>query len=216
MTGSKSEFISFFNKIARYHNPYTVFSDFVKLSAISLHNGICHNDELEQEYLSLINTYEKEHVDLFPKMLGCCVNALEVRQDFLGDLFMSLELGSKHTGQFFTSYDLSRMMASMLFSEQMSLLDERPFIKLSEPACGAGGMVIAQADAMLEAGYNPQQQLYAQCIDVDATVAMMCYVQLSLLGIPAQIVIGNSLSLSCSRVMYTPMYYIGRWKYKVN
>jgi precorrin-3B methylase len=35
----------------------------------------------------------------------------------------------------------------------------------------------------------------------------MCYIQLSLLGIPARVVIGNSLTLKYQREMYTPFLY---------
>ena len=212
---SKKEFIKLFNKLTRQHNPYTVFADFVKLSSIALHNGAHYSEELESEYMQIINSYDKKHIDIFPKLLGCCVEALEVMNDFLGDIFMELEIGNKKAGQFFTPYHLSKMMATMLHAENAKLLDTKPFMNLSEPACGAGGMVIAYADAMLDAGHNPQRQLYAQCIDVDSTAAMMCYLQLSLLGIPAEIVTGNALTLSTHRVMRTPMYYLHGWQYKL-
>lgn len=73
--------------------------------------------------------------------------------------------------------------------------------------CGAGGMVIAFAKVMLARGYNPQTQLRADCVDIDPVAARMCYIQLSLLGIPARVVIGNSLTLKYQREMYTPFWY---------
>ncbi|MGH5832872.1 N-6 DNA methylase, partial [Serratia marcescens] len=86
-------------------------------------------------------------------------------------------------------------------------LENEPYITLSEPTCGAGGMVIAFAKVMLARGYNPQTQLRADCVDIDPVAARMCYIQLSLLGIPARVVIGNSLTLKYQREMYTPFWY---------
>ena len=43
----------------------------------------------------------------------------------------------------------------------------------------------------------------------------MCYLQLSLLHIPAEIVIGNTLSLEVRSVMRTPAHYLGFWDSKL-
>ena len=127
-------FIALFNEIARYKNPYSVFSDFVTMSAISLHNSVNPDAGLEKEYLEIINSYDKKHIDIFPELLACCVEALEIPQDFLGSLYMELELGNSRTGQFFTPYPVSQMMASMLCGGSCSLLEREEFITLSEPA----------------------------------------------------------------------------------
>jgi hypothetical protein len=83
---------------------------------------------------------------------------------------------------------------------------------LDEPACGSAGMVIAFAYWMAEAGYNPSQQLYATCTDIDPMVADMAFIQLALLGIPAKVVTGNTLTLKANRVRYTPVYYFNDWQ----
>jgi hypothetical protein len=66
---------------------------------------------------------------------------------------------------------------------------------LDEPAC---------AYWLAEAGYNPSEQLYATCTDIDPMVADMAFIQLALLGIPAKVVTGNTLTLKANRVRYTP------------
>jgi len=43
----------------------------------------------------------------------------------------------------------------------------------------------------------------------------MCYVQLSLWHVPAEIIIGDTLSLKFREVYYTPSYYLGRWDVKL-
>ena len=37
---------------------------------------------------------------------------------------------------------------------------------------------------------------------------MMTYIQLSLLGIPAKVVLGDTLSLKFQQVLYTPFYFL--------
>lgn len=39
----------------------------------------------------------------------------------------------------------------------------------------------------------------------------MCYLQLSLWHIPAEIIIGNTLSMEIREVYYTPAHYLGNW-----
>ncbi|MFT2793857.1 hypothetical protein ACMV5I_28085 [Serratia sp. T13T92] len=73
-------------------------------------------------------------------------------------------------------------------------------------------MVLAYAQCMLEAGLNPSEHLYVNCIDIDPIAADMAFIQLSLLGIPAEVITGNALTLKCSRVRYTPVYYINGWE----
>jgi len=84
-------------------------------------------------------------------------------------------------------------------------------VRGDEPACGGAGMVIAWAQCMLEAGLNPSQHLYSRCTDIDPMVADIAFVQLSLLGIPAEVITGNTLTLQVNCVRYTPVYYLNNW-----
>ncbi len=86
---------------------------------------------------------------------------------------------------------------------------------MSEPACGAGGMVLAFVKESINQKLDPARTFWVQCIDVDRTVALMCYIQLSLWNIPAQIIVGNTLSLEFREQFYTPAYYLFNWNYKL-
>jgi hypothetical protein len=70
-------------------------------------------------------------------------------------------------------------MARINCDEQLSILDDQPFITLAEPACAAGGMVLALVKVLIEAGHNPADKLWVQCIDVDRLAALMCFIQLT-------------------------------------
>lgn len=190
---------------------YTVFQDFVTVSAISLYNSVYKNPEREEEYLQIMRGYSKAEVAVFPKLFAELVNLLEPEpRDVLGELYMTLELGNQHTGQFFTPPTISDLMAEMTFNDQLEKMGQS-FVTLSDPACGAGSTLLAFVKLMIAKGYNPAEKLWIQGIDIDRTVALMCYVQLALWNVPAQILIGNSLSGEIREAWYTPAHRLGFW-----
>jgi len=209
------KFAAIFKTIARHENRYTVFSDFVSMAAVSIENAFLRSTDLEEEYMGTIGKYCKDDQLKFPQLLAEVTLGLEYEHcDLLGAIFMELEIGSKQLGQFFTPYHLSKMMAQVTFGDG-DILATKNFIKVSEPACGAGGMIIAFAEAMLNKKFNPQQQMWFSCVDIDRVAAKMAYVQLSILGLSGEVIIGNTLSLEFSRVMRTPMHYLYNWNYKL-
>jgi N-6 DNA Methylase len=169
---------------------------------------------------------------MLSEMLACVVQGLDhevegqlreqgkpafPRADFLGSLFMELELSNHWRGQFFTPYTLCGFMARVTFSPEdlREKVEEQGFVTVMEPACGAGAMIIAFASAMLEAGFNPQQHLHVTAIDVDQTAAYMAFIQLSLLGIPATVYVGNTLTGQMREVLHTPFHRRGLWDWKL-
>ena len=59
---------------------------------------------------------------------------------------------------------------------------------------------------MREYGVNYQAVMEVQAIDIDVLCVDMCYIQLTLLHISAEVIHGNSLSFEVFRVWYTPSY----------
>lgn len=209
-------FIRLFAETARYHHRHEVFRDFVAMGALAVQNAFLRSPELEEEYLTIARQYKPDDMTRIAHLLGCLSGALECQSgDFLGQIFMSLEIGSTEMGQFFTPYSLSQLMARLTAGNVKQQLEREPFIMLDEPAAGAGSMVIAFAEVLMEQGINPQQALFARCTDIDATAAHMCYLQLSYLGIPAEVVIGNTLTLKARRILRTPVWYLGNWSQRL-
>lgn len=211
---TKQSFISLFNSIARHKHRYSVFTDFVAMSAIAIHNAVNKSQKLEDEYLSIVARYSKEEVNEFCELLANFVELMDQEPaDVLGSLYMELDLGNLNNGQFFTPHEISLLMARMAYGDVLDSMksSNKPFITLSEPACGAGGMVLAFANEMLKKGLNPAEKLYVQCIDIDRLAGLMCYLQLSLWHIPAEVIIGNTLTMDFREVYYTPAYYLGDW-----
>lgn len=205
------DFVRSFNRIASHRHRYEVFRDFVTMAAISMHNTICKNASLEEEYLKITKGYKRDQLTEFSVLLSKLVTLLEEEpQDVLGPLYMDLELGNTQAGQFFTPHEVSELMARMIHGEELKSLS-KPFITLSEPACGAGGMVLAFVKVMISHGHDPAKRLWVQCQDIDRTAALMCYLQLALWNVPARVVVGNTLSMEVREVFYTPAHYIGFW-----
>ncbi len=192
---NKQSFIKIFNSIAKHKHRYQVFSDFVTMSAIAVHNGLNKSETLEAEYMEIVGKYSKEEVNGLSELLANLIELLEPEpRDILGGLYMELELGNTNNGQFFTPPDISLLLAKLSYGDELENL-KRPFITLSEPACGSGGMVLAFVKTMLGYKHNPAEKLWVQCIDIDRVAGFMCYLQLSLWHVPAEVIIGNTLSM---------------------
>lgn len=216
------EFVRAFNGIARHRHRYEVWRDFITMSALMVQNSMRQFmpserfQALEDEYLAIVKRYDKEEVGEFVRLFhGGLVPLLDVEPyDVLGQLYMELELGNTNAGQFFTPPEVSELMARMTYGDELKEIN-KPFITLQEPACGAGGMVLAFVKVMLSHGHNPLHRLWVQAIDVDRTAALMCYIQMSLWGVPGAVVVGNTLSLEVREVFYTPAHYLGLWSYRL-
>ena len=218
LDGHQKEFIKLVNENSRSRHPYTVFKDFCELAALSFSNAVdrAQFEIRKARYLQIVKGYKVDEVARFPKMLACLTLSLSERmKDCLGQLFMALELGNSRAGQFFTPYEISLLMAKMLSGDAGQLCKARGFVCVMEPAVGAGGMVIATAQAFADKGINYQQAMHATCIDIDATAVHMAYVQLTLLHIPAIVVHGNALSMEQWGYWLTPAHVLGFWNAKL-
>lgn len=216
MAAIHKDFLEVFNGIAPSKHRYTVFTDLVTMMAISLHNAVRKDETLEAEYLRCIKGYKREDQLLFPKLLALFVEISEVGPyDHFGQLFMELSFSEDRKGQFFTPPELAEMMARMTMTEVVKTLDKKAFVTVSEPACGAGSMLLASVKVLLEAGYNPANVLWIQAVDIDRVSALMCYIQLTLWHVPAEIIVGNALTLEYREHWYTPSHYLGGWQQKL-
>ena len=145
--------------------------------------------------MRLINKYDLDEQTALSNLFAMTALALEEnpRQDFLGEMFMTLNLGSHWHGQFFTPYHICELMSKMAMSDVGKYIEARGWVGISDPCCGAGALLIAARNEMERQGYGSTETLYiAQ--DIDRTAALMCYVQLSLLGCAGYVVVGNSLT----------------------
>lgn len=208
--------IEIINKIAVKQSLYTVYSDFIELTALMISNVCAFSEKREKQYLNSISKYGEEG-KLFPLLYLELVEEMNKGfNDVLGSLFMELGLGSKTTGQFFTPYHIAQATAGALFDKEQidKQIKEKGYISLLEPSCGGGAMVIALAEEMHKRDYNPQKQLVVECNDLDSKGVYMTYVQLSLYGIPAVVNHADSLTLSKYDTFKTPTYILDGWEFR--
>lgn len=216
-------FISIFNTLAQHRRRYVVFSDFVEMTALALQNGCkpfiheARYHQLENQFLALRGKYSDEDYSKIRDLFHCLIDLLSFEPtDVLGQLYMLLELGNSNTGQFFTPNELSTLMARLTWGDAFDD-PTRPYLTFSDPACGAGSTLIAALNVGLERGKNPLHTMWMYGQDIDRSAAMMCYIQLTLLGVPACVAVGDTLSAAPpSECFYTLMHYLGRWGPRLN
>ncbi|MFN9475114.1 N-6 DNA methylase [Acidovorax sp.] len=214
--GHKKRITGLLRDNARRHRLSEVFSDFCEVAALAISNAvdIPQFKDREARYLDIVGRYEREEVERFPAMLAALTAWMECAgmADCLGELFMSLELGDSFKGQFFTPYEVSRLMAGLtLGQDAQGQIDAHGYLRVSEPTCGAGGMAIAMADALQSQQINYQQCMHVTAQDIDRTAVHMTYLQLSLLHVPAVVILGNTLSMEVRERWYTPAHILGGW-----
>ena len=193
----KKEIINAIERISGKYSAYEVFTDWIRCMAMSISNSVTmfHGPiwkEREEIYMSTINKYSHDEQMAFCEMTAWLAETLDDGPDDVpGDIYMKSGMGSKAAGQFFTPFHLSELCAKL--SINTDILEGNDIIELNEPSCGGGGMVIAVARALNDAGINYQRRLRVVAQDLDWKGVYMCYVQLSLLGINAICVQGDTL-----------------------
>lgn len=231
----RKDIIKKLNQLAYTKRLDKIFSDMVEMAAIAIQNScLCSqkNAELqklykerEERYLSLINSYNESEREVFPEILALIVLELErnQEQDLLGSLYMELELDNKNSGQFFTPYNISKLMSEITVDKKglTKLIKNKGFCSLSDPACGAGCTLIASINTCKNhfKRLNYQNHIYIVGQDIEKLVALMCYVQISFLGVAGYIKVGDTLSNPlCTEdinklhsIWFTPIWFNDVW-----
>lgn len=223
--GIRKQFLKVFNQLAYRHRAWDVWRDFIIIFACSISNSVdkSHYEEREKRYLRIIKKYNKREQEQFPQLAAYVVTALDENpeEDFLGSIFMELDLGNKSTSQFFTPYHICELMAKVTEEDIAAVVKSKGYVVINDPCCGAGATLIAavnEARKQLEKeNLNFQNHVLVVAQDIDETVALMCYIQLSLLGVAAYIKVGNSLMEPISsddsgeNYWFTMMYFSDIW-----
>ena len=208
----RKQFIKAFDSLAHHRQRHDVFADFLDMAVCAIRKRTLPPgpaaDALEDQYMAVVKRNTVEDVRKIPELLT--IAALAVQDggcDFLGLVAGDLELINGHMGQFFTPYDVSRMIAEMTLDTVDEIIAEQGFVTVQEPACGAGGMIIAAADVIARKGFDIGRQLYVDATDISPMCFKMSYLQASLRGIPATIRRGNTLTLEMFEHAMTPAFF---------
>ena len=227
-TTHRKNFVKLLNQFSSYgYSRWNVFTDFLELSAIAIAN--CDQiltptkvvDEREERYKNTIGKYKKEAQPLFAHMLAELIKEMETYcpkhlTDVLGEMFHDLELHNKWKGQFFTSQSVCDMIGMMNFGDAGAKVAANGFVTVNDPCCGGGALILGAANGMRKAGLNPNKQLLTVANDVDERCVHMCYLQLSLYGLPAIIRRQNTLTQEIfGEPWYTPVFVADGWFLKM-
>lgn len=229
----QKEFQKAFSALCDRRSAWQAWADFVECAAIEISNAVDHESEASRDrkvrYVQIMKTYTKAERDVFCNLFALMVKAMEVNpnQDFLGEMFMALELGNHWKGQFFTPYHLCEFMAKCTMQDVEAHIERRGWVGVMDPACGAGALLIAARNEFESKHFGYRQTLFV-AQDIDHVAGLMCYIQLSLLGCAGYVVIADSF---CNPVVgktpllsaikqdqdfwFMPMFYDEIWQGRI-
>ena len=221
------EFISHFKSLCYAHNSWNVWHDFIFLFAVMIAFAV-NREQMKEQYKDcsqIINKYSSKEQAIIQELASLTIRALEENpeQDFLGKLYMRLNLANKARGQEFTPYNVSRMIAQTQAKDARDKIAQKGWISVYDPTCGSCGMLVAFRNEMVRQKIPYQNVLFVGQ-EIDHTTALMGYIQMSLLGCAGYVVIGNTLTnplvgtsplLPCAKdgqeIWYTPMFFDPVW-----
>ena len=100
-------------------------------------------------------------------------------------------------------------------------IENQGYVSINDCCCGAGANLIAAINStrrkLEDVGLNFQNHILVTGQDIEELVALMCYLQISLLGVAGYVKVGNSLTEpmtygdSLENYWFTPMYFSDVW-----
>lgn len=188
----------FRDTVAKNGNQWELWSDFVTWSSIQLDPHRNTASAAKQD--EIVGKYDPGTIaTLYTHMFQSLIENQE--QDFMGHTYMELGLGEKSKGQDFTPYALAKLTAMLTMDRDRMerRLAETGTLVVYEPACGAGAMIMAADSCLGELRINRSKVLFVGQ-DLSELSVRMCHVQLSVLGIPAVLIQGDTLRYPASLI----------------
>lgn len=172
-----------------------VFVDACHLMAAEMWSRLCFGDNRRKAIADFNTTREKYNAEEYAHMcvaFNALVDALEAdRHEFLGQCMNLFEATNKWNGQVLTPSSLAQLMGRITAPTE----DERgELIRLHDPCCGAGVLLIDGAEEYRKSGH-PQSNICIVASDIDYRACDMTYIQLSLLGYAACVQQVDALTL---------------------
>ena len=186
------------------HRHSDVFRDLIALSAC-----VCACGAREDEYRQIARKYNRDEMEQLCHAFG--EFRLYKARDPFCDLFGAIHMERQsdwtksRLGEFYTPDSLALMMARMTIRPP----DLGRTLTVREPAGGAGGLILAAAQALedLQCSRLHMQVLYT---DLSPVAADMALVNLGLAGIPVIVQHGNTLSGEVFHSYETPAWRFAR------
>lgn len=173
------------------------FSRFLNMLTMSLEQANnrffgAYDEELETAYMREKNA--SKNPSEYSRAFGILTTALsKFRGDFLGEFAGYIGgLEKDRKGQCFTPFGLCELLAKIMIPDDFK--PQKLPIKIQEPACGGGAIIIATAERLRAIGLSGRD-FYFVANDIDDKCAKMAYIQCTLLDIPAVIYTGDTLKM---------------------
>lgn len=189
-----------------------VFQDWLELVAIEFSNpvDIKNFHRRNERYKEIMKNYNQEEFQEFCNILNLLIALMEQEpDDYLGRLYMELELYNTFRGQFFTPLNLAALLSAIEFADVVELLDKQGYATVNDPACGSGVTIIGLYKLFQLKKLNPQQVMKVVVQDIDKKSVHMAYIQLSLLGLNATVIQCDTLTMETWDVWRSPGYFFG-------
>lgn len=212
LSREQKEFVTKFETLSGRYSIRQIWDDWIVMSAVSIANVCTPNEEREKRYLALAAKYKPDELMIFAELLADMTMSLEdnPEQDFLGEMYMAVGMGNSRAGQFFTPYHVCELLANLARLQDIKdQIEKDGYAMVNDCACGAGATLIAAANACRKVGIDYQRKVVFVGQDIDSICACMCYMQLSLLGCPGYVIVGNTLLEPVpqeNNKWYTPMW----------
>ena len=203
-----NDFIKKLQTVSQSYDQNTIFQDVCRIFSLSLRGALAiqkeEKDAIEDYYQKFVEKYGNDCMRKIGDLFAIVVEALEMRRtDFLGHIYEKLNATKKGFGQFLTPESVSRFMSMVTFAGIKT--SPGNIIKICDPTCGAGILLIEGAEEFINSG-GRQGDILLFADDLDDTACCITYTQFSLLGYAAIVRRMDSLA----NVVYEgPWYTIG-------
>lgn len=186
-----------FTLTAKSKPVWQIWSDFIEMYAIAISNSmdLGRYERREERYIELSKGYTEEQMKNIQDICVFVVDRYNRKsdQDLLGTIYMTLKLESHWKGQFFSPYEICRLNAEIAGVSNMK------YYTLYDSCCGSGANLIAKINEFKNQNIDFQNKVLVIGQDADYITALMCYIQLSVLGCSAVVKVGDTLERPISK-----------------
>lgn len=218
----KPEYKEFIDSLDIGHGKYdirTVFQDIILMATIAIKNRYDYSQEDEDVYLKIMNKYTKQEqekiIESLAKLAMLYINQKEI-SDILGEIYSNIGLINKTKAQYFTPFHISRAIGRMVNEPGIKELKYKDFITIYDPCCGSGSMTLGYVEETRNKIQNFSEKVVFFARDIDLNCVCMSFIQFTMNGIPAVIILGNSLLNEKRKILYTPEFINKKWFEKLN
>lgn len=205
ISASKGKFIDTLKTIKKSQQISTTFNDFVLATSLKTANVLLEHPFLDMRFFAVMTKYSDDDIEKFKTLLEILIEVLNNDIfDFLGYVHREIEQESEASEYFSEDEDdLTKRFEKNIHNLEKQL-KEMPYFLIQISANTA----IQLVKLLASKGINPHKQVLIEVSENNTELALMAYLQLSLLSIPAEVVVTDDDSENQVTDSYrTPAYF---------